>query len=78
MLCCILDFTEGLGWAWTGMFQPCNAPGLGCSSSGSDNPGMLLDLDAPVLGFSPQSGMQKQKLPRDRGKAEHEDALLLP
>lgn len=43
---------------------------------GYDSPGMLLDLDGSLLGFSP--GMQKQKRPRDWGKAENEDALLLP
>lgn len=49
------------------MFQPWDVPALGCS---------WFVLNAPVLAFLPQSGMQR--FPRDWGKAENEDALLLP
>lgn len=37
-LCCILDFTEGLEKAWTGMCQPWDGPGFECSSAGIPAP----------------------------------------
>lgn len=78
MLCCILDFTEGLGmgldWdapalrcSWTGIlqlweWQPWDAPGFGCSSAGILTPVWNAEAEAS----------------QGQGKAEHEDALLLP